>query len=158
MDNLWYWWCNMKARTIKEFCVSTQIAYKATICFVEASTSWLHMETGKHGFVWVFTQVSVNLTILTVASTWWRHQMETFSALLAICVGKSLVIGEFPSHSDAELWCFLWSAPREAGDLRHHRAHYDIIVMRWKPKEPYVGKFVLNGCYRSCQPDNLQSS
>ena len=39
--------------------------------------------------------------------------------------------------SDAELWCFLSSAPewkfwvnnREAGDLRRHRAHYDVIVM-----------------------------
>ena len=39
--------------------------------------------------------------------------------------------------SDAELWCFLWFAPwingwvnnREAGDLRRHRAHYDVIVM-----------------------------
>ena len=34
--------------------------------------------------------------------------------------------------SDAELWCFLWSAPEwtvEAGDLRRHRAHYDVIVM-----------------------------
>ena len=35
--------------------------------------------------------------------------------------------------SDAELWCFLWSAAwvhnREAGDLRRHRAHYDVIVM-----------------------------
>ena len=28
--------------------------------------------------------------------TWWRHQMETFSALLAICVGNSPVAGEFP--------------------------------------------------------------
>ena len=53
--------------------------------------------------------------------------------------------GEFTGHrcipltkaSDAELWCFLWSAPwingwvnnREAGDLRRHRAHYDVIVM-----------------------------
>ena len=27
--------------------------------------------------------------------SWWRHQMETFSALLAICVGNSLVIGRF---------------------------------------------------------------
>ena len=26
---------------------------------------------------------------------WWRHQMETFSALLAICAGNSPVIGEF---------------------------------------------------------------
>ena len=40
--------------------------------------------------------------------------------------------------SDAGLWCFLWSAPwingwvsnrDEAGDLRHHSAHYDVIAM-----------------------------
>ena len=53
--------------------------------------------------------------------------------------------GEFTGHrwipstkaSDAELWCFLWFAPwingwvnnREAGDLRRHRAHFDVIVM-----------------------------
>ena len=47
--------------------------------------------------------------------------------------------------SDAELWCFLWSArisswvnTREAGDLRRHRGHYDVIVMSsryhwWSP-------------------------
>ena len=29
--------------------------------------------------------------------TWWRHQMELFSALLAICVGNSPVTGEFPT-------------------------------------------------------------
>ena len=29
---------------------------------------------------------------------WWRHQMETFSALLAICAGNSPVIGEFPTQ------------------------------------------------------------
>ena len=28
---------------------------------------------------------------------WWRHQMETFSALLALCAGNSPVTGEFPS-------------------------------------------------------------
>ena len=27
--------------------------------------------------------------------TWWRHPMETFSALLAICAGNSPVTGEF---------------------------------------------------------------
>ena len=33
--------------------------------------------------------------------------------------------------SDAELRCFLWSwiNNREAGDLRRHRAHYDVTVM-----------------------------
>ena len=30
-----------------------------------------------------------------VAITWWRHQMETFSALLVFCAGNSPVTGEF---------------------------------------------------------------
>ena len=30
--------------------------------------------------------------------TWWRHQMETFSALLAICAGNSSVPGELPAQ------------------------------------------------------------
>ena len=29
---------------------------------------------------------------------WWRHQMETFSALLAIVAGNSLVTDEFPAQ------------------------------------------------------------
>ena len=29
---------------------------------------------------------------------WWRHQMETFSALLALCAGNSPVTGEFPTQ------------------------------------------------------------
>ena len=32
------------------------------------------------------------------SSTWWRHQMETFSALLAICAGNSPASGEFPAQ------------------------------------------------------------
>ena len=31
-------------------------------------------------------------------TAWWRHQMETFSALLALCEGNSPVTGEFPSQ------------------------------------------------------------
>ena len=30
--------------------------------------------------------------------SWWRHPMETFSALLAICAGNSPVTGEFPAQ------------------------------------------------------------
>ena len=32
------------------------------------------------------------------SSAWWRHQMETFSAFLAICAGNSPVPGEFPAQ------------------------------------------------------------
>ena len=61
--------------------------------------------------------------------------METFSALLAICTGNSPVTGDSPHNSsNAELLCFLWSESDhnngEAGDLRRHRAHYDVTVMR----------------------------
>ena len=44
--------------------------------------------------------------------SWWRYQTETFSALLALCVGNSPVQRWIPltKASDAELWCFLWSA------------------------------------------------
>ena len=31
-------------------------------------------------------------------SSWWRHQMETFSALRAICAGNSSASGEFPAQ------------------------------------------------------------
>ena len=35
---------------------------------------------------------------LVEQSTWWRHQMKTFSVLLALCAGNSPVTGEFPSQ------------------------------------------------------------
>ena len=67
--------------------------------------------------------------------SWWRHQMETFSALLALCAGNSPVpVNSRTKASDAELWSFLcwingWVNNREAGDLRRNRTHYDVNVM-----------------------------
>ena len=34
----------------------------------------------------------------SVSIIWWRHEMETFSALLAICVGNPPVPSEFPAR------------------------------------------------------------
>ena len=69
-------------------------------------------------------------------SLWWRHQMETFSTLLALCTGNSLVTGEFPAQraSKVELWCFIWSASEQTVeytivDLRRNRAHFYVTVM-----------------------------
>ena len=53
---------------------------------------WLH---GLHGHLCL--KKPLNLTTLSRTS-WWRHQMETFSALLAICAGNSPVPGEFPAQ------------------------------------------------------------
>ena len=38
-------------------------------------------------------------------TTWWRHQMEIFSALLSICAGNSPVPGEFPAQRPVT-WSF----------------------------------------------------
>ena len=38
------------------------------------------------------------INYITQSGAWWRHQMETFSALLAICAGNSPVSGEFPAQ------------------------------------------------------------
>ena len=38
------------------------------------------------------------LTRLLRTIAWCRHQMETFSALLAICAGNSPVTSEFPAQ------------------------------------------------------------
>ena len=73
-------------------------------------------------------------------NSWWRHQMETFSALLAICAGNSPVPGEFPSQrpvtrsfdvffDNSLILINDWVKNREAGDLRRYRTHYDVIVM-----------------------------
>ena len=43
------------------------------------------------------TWFSLNLVWLPNWS-WWRHQMETFSVLLALCAGNSPVTDEFPSQ------------------------------------------------------------
>ena len=95
-----------------------------------------------------------------ISTPWWRHQMETFSALLAICAGNSPV--NFPHKGQWRgafmfplicVWINRWVNNCEAGDLRRYRAHYDVIVMRcWVPVTdlpqshdeltPWWGKFV----------------
>ena len=64
--------------------------------------------------------------------------MATFSALLALCAGNSAITGELPSQRPVArsfdifficAWINGWANNREAGDLRRHRAHYDVIVM-----------------------------
>ena len=56
--------------------------------------------------------------------------------------------GPLTKANDAELWCFLWSAPknggtnnRDAGDLRRHCDYYDVTVMitvRLVPLSPAI--------------------
>ena len=64
---------------------------------------------------------------------WWRHQMETFSALVALWEGNPPVTDGIPHKGQ---WCWalmfslicVWTNTRDAGDFRCHRARYDATV------------------------------
>ena len=58
------------------------------------SCAWVVMAFGE--FTAQMTSNAENVSIWWLS--WWRHQMETFSALLVICAGNSPVPGEFPAQ------------------------------------------------------------
>ena len=69
---------------------------------------------------------------------WWRQQMETFSALLALCAGNSPFTGEFPVQRPMKRSFDISFDPRLnkqlskqpwGGDFRRHGAHCDVTVM-----------------------------
>ena len=70
--------------------------------------------------------------------SWWRHQMETFSALLALCEGNSPVTGNSPlkgqwrgasMFSLTRPWTNGWANHRHTGDLRRNRVQSDVAIM-----------------------------
>ena len=68
------------------------------------------------------------------AKAWWRHQMGTFSALLAICAGNSPVTGEFhaqrPVTRRFDVFFDLRLNKRLSKQSWRRRAHCDVVVMR----------------------------
>ena len=101
---------------------------------------------------WCFLS-SLNLCMCVIGQnisfrfTWWRLQMETFPALLAICAGNSPVSIEFLAQRpltrsiDASFICAStngWVNNGGAGDLKRRRTHYDVIVMIW-----YTAAFII---------------
>ena len=73
-----------------------------------------------------YTATSSNGQMVSWSKTWWRHQMERFSALLAFCVGNLPVTNEFPKHRPVtRSWCFLWSAPKPTVDKQWGRRWFE---------------------------------
>ena len=88
------------------------VAEIAPVCLRAAVVSWINIlymsyeQRANFPFQYWFVK-TLNVASLVDSATrasdenacaWWRHQMETFSALLAICVGNSPVPGEFPTQ------------------------------------------------------------
>ena len=101
---------------------------------VHSYALWEYQQKGQK-FPW---QQMRTQRIPACSMAWWRHQMETFSALLALCAGNSPVPVNPPHKGQWRgalmfpliyAWINDWVNNREAGDLRRQRGHYDVIVM-----------------------------
>ena len=108
--------------------------YKSDPYFIHVSVKWTQLlpirPTNE------VDQTDYELSVTT--KSWWRHQMETFSALPAIFAGNhrspvnSPHKGQWRGALMFSLICVLindWVNNREAGDLRRYRAHNDVTVM-----------------------------
>ena len=113
----------------------------------------------RNSFSWVMTY---HLPSRINCISWWRHQMETFSELLAICAGNSPVIGEFPAQRpvtrsfgvffdlrpnkrlNKQSWGWWFETPSRT---------YDVIVI-WKQNLPEANQHKCEICFR-CVSDLL---
>ena len=104
---------------------------------IKIKTVFIH-ENLFESVVYHLASVSVCWVGLRRNITWWRHQMEPFAALLALCAGNSPATGEFPTQSSVTqsfyvFYNLAWTNSkvnsRDAVDLRCHRPRYDVIVM-----------------------------
>ena len=70
-------------------------------------------------------------------ASWWRHQMETFSALLAICAGNSPVPGEFSTQRPVTRSCDVF---------------FDLCLNKWLSKQSWGWWFetLLRPLWRQC--------
>ena len=107
------------------------------------SSSLRHISTGEHSLH--ISWRNTHLLHLHFLFSWWRHQMETCSVSLAFVRGihwwlwginRSPVNSPHTDQWHGALmfslicaWTNGWVNNRDAGYLRHHRAHYDVTVM-----------------------------
>ena len=76
-----------------------QISVKSCAKFIYIIYVYKKMHLKMSSAKWRQFCLGLNMLTNRVAYfTWWRHQMETFSALLAICAGNSRVTGDFPAQ------------------------------------------------------------
>ena len=100
--------------------LSLPVVYRScwSITFVNISACcdhmvlWLSDSVFAHWLLWYTIPIITctgKTTALLVSKVfyipWWRHRIETFSAILVICAGKSIVAGEFPANRPVT-WSF----------------------------------------------------
>ena len=88
-------WCIQIRSEVHSEYAAQALFYHRAVKYILGSSAM--KDTEKYICRWLLATICIiSATLYTRA--WWRHQMETFSALLAICAGNSPVTGEFPAQ------------------------------------------------------------
>ena len=74
-------WCQVRSPRLRRPCFLFQSSLHTAVV-------WLN----------IWHLLTTSLDISRRSKQWWRHEMETFTALLAICAGNSPVPSEFPAQ------------------------------------------------------------
>ena len=102
---------------------------------------WLDRASPRHGGLWLDANFRSWLIVIYNSITWWRHQMETFSALMGLSEGihrspvDSPHRGQWRGALMFSLMCAWrngWPNHRDASNLIRHSAHCD-VTLRWIP-------------------------
>ena len=95
-------------------------------CFMEG-----HFPTATYLIFGAYINIFVLQKLWDWKTAWWRHQMETFSALLAICAGNSPVPGEFPTQRPV---------------TRSFDVYFDLRPNKWLSKQSWGWWFETLSC------------
>ena len=128
-NQTWFWLRKLLVTWFKELKIQTQNIPRRSQAMLRKSSAIIK---------------NINYTFNLDLPWWYSAQYwQQVRALMTSSNGNIFRVtgplwGESTSHraSGVELWYFRWSAPEqrddrtiETGDLRHHRAHYDVTVM-----------------------------
>ena len=128
------------------------LRYNLMICIICSPMllAWLVSYVVSHMYIELYMSIkTLNMNLMTVAwfirqviiviVIWWRHQMETFPRYWPFVrrIHRSPVNSPHKGQWRGALmfslictWINGWVNNGDAGDLRRHHTHYDVIVMR----------------------------
>ena len=107
--------------------------YSPQSWIIHASFKMITVPLSIFCYIWLIYPSSVKGHIRTTFSvvwrSWWRHQMEAFSALLAICAGNLPDKAQWRAALMFSMICAWINGWVNTGDLRRHGAHDDVVVL-----------------------------
>ena len=103
------WYRNYVGDCYTNKCMITNNMLVHNLICIPVALAWIpHMQQKLFAYV--------HCSLLKLLWKWWRHQMETFSALLPLVRGIHRWI-TLTKANDAELWCFLWYVTEQTVEL-----------------------------------------